>query len=72
MYERFSLMLGRIMTFSVDDLKREGGQGATEYGLVIAFAVVILALAIGGLGTAVTAFLGRVAGKLGELVPATP
>jgi Flp pilus assembly pilin Flp len=69
LYDRASLALGRVLTISRDDLRREDGQGATEYGLVIAFVVVSIALTIGVLGTAITDFLGRVAGKLNAVVP---
>jgi Flp pilus assembly pilin Flp len=69
LYEQVTLTLGRVLTLSRDDFKREDGQGATEYGIVIAFVVVSIALTIGLMGTAITAFLGRVAGKLDGLVP---
>jgi len=69
LYERASLALGRVLTISREDLRREDGQGATEYGLVIAFVVVSIALTIGLLGTAITGFLGRVAAKLDAIVP---
>ena len=69
LYERASVALGRVLTVSREDLRREDGQGATEYGLVIAFVVVSIALTIGVLGTAITDFLGRVAGKLNAVVP---
>jgi Flp pilus assembly pilin Flp len=69
LYERATLALGRVLTVSREDLRREDGQGATEYGLVIAFVVVSIALTIGLLGTAITGFLGRVAAKLDAIVP---
>jgi Flp pilus assembly pilin Flp len=69
LYERFSLAVGRVLTLSREDLKREDGQGATEYGLVIAFVVVSIALTIGLLGTAITDFLGRVATALDGITP---
>ncbi len=69
LYEQVSLAIGRVLMLSREDLKRQEGQGATEYGLVIAFVVVSIALTIGLLGTAITGFLGRVAGKLDAIVP---
>jgi Flp pilus assembly pilin Flp len=69
LYEKATLALGRVLTISREDLRREDGQGATEYGLVIAFVVVSIALTIGLLGTAITGFLGRVAAKLDAIVP---
>jgi len=64
LFEQVNVILGRVMTLSLDDLKREGGQGATEYGLVIGFVVLVIALTVGGLGTAIGSFLGRVSTKL--------
>jgi len=61
--------LGRALTLRWDDLKSEDGQGATEYALVIAFVVLTLGIALGGLAAGITGFLGAVAGKLGTLVP---
>jgi Flp pilus assembly pilin Flp len=69
LYEQFTLALGRVLTLNREDLKREEGQGATEYGLVIAFVVLSIALTVGLMGAAITNFLGRVAGKLNLLVP---
>ena len=69
LYERATLALGRVLTLSREDLTREDGQGATEYGLVIAFVVLSIALTVGLMGAAITNFLGRVAGKLDLLVP---
>ena len=69
LYERATLALGRVLTVSREDFRREDGQGATEYGLVIAFVVVAIALTVGLLGTAITNFLGRVAAKLDGIKP---
>jgi Flp pilus assembly pilin Flp len=47
MSERISLFIGRVMTTRLSDLKREEGQGVTEYGIVLAFvAVALLAILI--------------------------
>ena len=59
MYERMSLMLGRLITISRDDLKREDGQGATEYAMVVAFVIVGLTVTLGLLGTSIQTFLER-------------
>jgi Flp pilus assembly pilin Flp len=65
MYERISLKLGELFLA----LKREEGQGATEYAMVIGFLVVGLTVGLGALGIGIDAFLDRVAAKLGTLVP---
>ena len=69
MYERMSLMFGRLISISLDDLKREDGQGATEYAMVVAFVIVGLTVTLGLLGTSIQNFLGEVAGKIDALIP---
>jgi Flp pilus assembly pilin Flp len=69
MFERMSLTLGRLMTVSPADLKREDGQGATEYAMVVGFVIVGLTITLGVLGTSIENFLDRVADKIDLLVP---
>jgi Flp pilus assembly pilin Flp len=61
MSERISLMLA--------GLKREEGQGATEYAMVIGFLVVGLTIGLGVLGVGIDNFLDRVAAELDALIP---
>ncbi len=65
MFERMSLMLGRLFA----ELKREEGQGATEYAMVIGFLIVGLTIGLAALGVGIDAFLDRVAAELGTLLP---
>jgi Flp pilus assembly pilin Flp len=69
MYERISLTLGRLFTVSLADLKREDGQGATEYAMVIGFVIVGLTITLGVLGLSIENFLSRVATGVDGLVP---
>jgi Flp pilus assembly pilin Flp len=59
MFERFSLMIGRALTFDLESLRREDGQTVVEYGLVLAFVaialVTILGVLSGGINTFITA-----------------
>jgi len=64
MFERISLKLVQLFT----DLKREDGQGATEYAMVIVFLLLILGAGLGVLGAGINSFLGEVAGELGDLI----
>jgi Flp pilus assembly pilin Flp len=50
-------------------LKREDGQGATEYAMVLGFVVVGLTITLGVLGIAIDDFLGRVADKIDLMIP---
>lgn len=65
MFERISLKVGELFLA----LKREEGQGATEYAMVIGFLVVGLTIGLGVLGVGIDNFLDRVAGKLDALIP---
>ena len=64
MFERISLMLGRL----VGTFKREDGQGATEYAMVIAFVIVGLTITLGALGVGIGEFLDDVKIKLEALI----
>ena len=65
MFERISLKMGQVFLA----LKREDGQGATEYAMVLGFVVVGLTITLGVLGIAIDGFLGRVAAKINLMVP---
>jgi hypothetical protein len=60
MSERISLIVGRLFA----ELKREEGQGATEYAMVIGFLIVGLTLGLGVLGVGINDFLQDVADAL--------
>ena len=68
MFERISLKLGQLLTVTREDLKREEGQGATEYAMVLGFLVVGIALTLGVLGAGINNFLQDVANKLSALI----
>ncbi|HSB39474.1 MAG TPA: hypothetical protein VLD13_10340 [Gaiellaceae bacterium] len=50
-------------------LGREDGQGATEYGIVIAVVLLSLTLTIGVLAASITTFLNSIAGLVDLLLP---
>ena len=63
--ERISLKLGQLLR----GLKREEGQGATEYAMVIGFLIVGLTLGLGLLGGSIGAFLEGIGTALEGLIP---
>jgi Flp pilus assembly pilin Flp len=67
MYERFSLMIGRLLAADLRDLKREDGQTVTEYGLVLAFVAILLAAVLVTLSGGISDFINLVDGKLQAL-----
>ena len=67
MLDRLSISLGRILTFQLSDLKREDGQGVTEYGIVLAFVAIALAAVLVVLHTQIATFIDKVGDDLGAL-----
>jgi Flp pilus assembly pilin Flp len=65
--KRISLMLGQLLR----GLKREEGQGATEYAMVIGFLIVGLTLGLGLLGDSIGDFLEGIGLALEGLIPGT-
>ena len=68
MFERNSLTWGALFTRGLDALRREDGQGATEYAMVIAFVIVGLTVTLGLLGIGIQNFLTDVANLLNGLI----
>jgi Flp pilus assembly pilin Flp len=64
MFERISLKMVELLS----GLRREEGQGATEYAMVIGFLIIGLGVGLTVLGDGIIAFLGDVADSL----PAVP
>ena len=56
MFERLSLKLVELQS----ELKREDGQGATEYAMIIVFLLILLGAGLGVLGGSINTFLGEV------------
>lgn len=67
MSERISLFLGRVLTTRLSDLKREEGQGVTEYGIVLAFVAVALLAILILLKTHISSFIDKVGSDLDSL-----
>jgi Flp pilus assembly pilin Flp len=67
MSERISLLIGRAMLVRLSDLKREEGQGVTEYGIVLAFVAVALLAILVTLKGSISTFMGKVGTDLSNL-----
>ena len=64
MLDRFSILISRIATVSLEDLKREEGQTTVEYAVVITLVIAMAILAFAALSTAVQDFMGTIATQL--------
>ena len=68
MLERLSLMFnGALIRVSRLDFKREEGQGVTEYGIVLAFVAVALAVVLVLLKDQISTFIQKVGDDLSNL-----
>jgi Flp pilus assembly pilin Flp len=68
MTERLSLIIHEVARrISTLNLKREEGQGVTEYGIVLAFVAVALAVVLAFLGHRIHDFIQIVGQDLGDL-----
>ena len=67
MYERVMLLAGRMLTLKLGDLKREEGQGVTEYGLAVAFVAIALGGVLFVLSGAISTFLSKVGQDLSSI-----
>ena len=69
LYQQVSVALGRAMTLSREDLKREEGQGAVEYALVVLGVAAIIAAAVAGFTTQIENFMTAAGEKLADFIP---
>jgi Flp pilus assembly pilin Flp len=64
MFERLSLKLVQLQS----ELKREDGQGATEYAMIIVFLLILLGTGLGLLGGSINTFLDNVGNEVEGLI----
>ena len=69
MYKRFSLLLGRVYTLSLEDLKRQEGQTTVEYAVVLALVIAMAVAAFLVLKTQVTDFMSKVGSAITNALP---
>ena len=69
MVERFSQLLSRVYTLSLEDLKNDEGQTTVEYAvvlvLVVVMAIAVFAVLQGGLTTVMT----TITSKISSIIP---
>ena len=64
MFERTSLKMVELLS----GLRREEGQGATEYAMIIVFLLILLGAGLGVLGGSINNFLGEVGNAVEALI----
>jgi Flp pilus assembly pilin Flp len=69
MRNRFSLLLARAYTLSLEDLRREEGQTTVEYAIVVALVVAMAVAVFATLSTAVSGFMTSVGTSISNALP---
>jgi Flp pilus assembly pilin Flp len=69
LYEQLALGLTRGLTLSLENLKREDGQGAVEYALVVLGIAAVISVAVAGFATEITNFMSLAGAKLADFIP---
>jgi Flp pilus assembly pilin Flp len=69
LYEQLALGLGRVLTLSRENLRREDGQGAVEYALVVLGIAAIISVAVAGFANEITNFMSLAGAKLATFIP---
>ena len=64
MFDRISLKFVELFS----ELKREDGQGATEYAMIIVFLLILLGTGLGVLGGSINTFLDNVGQAVEDLI----
>jgi Flp pilus assembly pilin Flp len=64
MLDRFSILIGRIATVSLEDLKREEGQTTVEYAVVLVLVIAMAIVAFTALSTAVQGFMTSIGAQI--------
>ena len=69
MLDRFSLLLARAQTLSLNDLRREDGQTTVEYAIVVALVIAMAVTVFGVLTGSVSTFMTSVGTYISSQVP---
>ena len=69
MLERFSQLLSRIYTMSLNDLKSDEGQTTVEYAVVLVLVVVMAIGVFAVLSGGLTTVMSTITSKISDLIP---
>jgi Flp pilus assembly pilin Flp len=64
MLDRFSILIGRIAAFSLEDLKREDGQTTVEYAVVLVLVIAMAIAAFAALTSGVSSFMTSIGNQI--------
>lgn len=69
MIDRFSILIGRVATLSLEDLRREDGQTTVEYAVVLVLVIIMATAVFATLSTAVGSFMSSIGSTITGLIP---
>jgi Flp pilus assembly pilin Flp len=69
MLDRLSVLIGRVATLRLEDLKREDGQTTVEYAVVLVLVILLATAVFAALNTSVSAAMGNIGSKITDLIP---
>jgi len=64
MIDRLSILIGRIQSFRLEDLKGDEGQTTVEYAVVLVLVIAMAIAAFAALSDGVSTFMGTIKDKL--------
>jgi Flp pilus assembly pilin Flp len=68
MIDRLSMLVGRALTFRLEDLKSDEGQTTVEYAVVLVLVIALAIAAFTALSQGVSDFMGTIKDKLDAAV----
>ena len=71
MLDRLSVLIGRVSTLSLEDLKREDGQTTVEYAVVLVLVILLATAVFAALSTSVSGAMSAIGAKITALIPST-
>jgi Flp pilus assembly pilin Flp len=69
MLDRLSLLIGRVSTLSLEDLKREDGQTTVEYAVVLVLVILLATAVFAALKGSVVSAMSTIGNQITDLVP---
>jgi Flp pilus assembly pilin Flp len=71
MLDRLSVLVGRVATLSLEDLKREDGQTTVEYAVVLVLVILLATAVFTALQGSVSAAMAGIGAKITALIPSS-
>ena len=71
MLDRLSVLIGRVATLRLEDLKREDGQTTVEYAVVLVLVILLAVAVFTALQGSVSAAMSQIGTKITSLIPSS-